>query len=144
MFQATVDPAVTLTPGFAHLSSVKRVRWHPHLAGSLATPYDEFHKARQAYRKFQDILRRPSHQLTFVFKPGDLFVWNNFHLLHGRERVIEEAGPRTSVGQTVPEQVVSEKYRSLRIKELKKVVNEDWLVHVPTVKLFDVAKMLGV
>ncbi|KAI1310639.1 hypothetical protein F5Y03DRAFT_403026 [Xylaria venustula] len=139
MFQATVEPAATLMPGFP--DQVKRIRWHPHLAGSLVTPFDDFDMARQAYQKYQEILRRPTHQLKVLFKPGDLYIWDNFRNLHGRESVISV--PRTSVGQTVPEQVVSERYRSLQIKRLKGLVDESWLVHVPTPKLYDMAKLLG-
>ncbi|KAI0968294.1 hypothetical protein F4678DRAFT_474788 [Xylaria arbuscula] len=124
MFQATVEPA------------------HLHLLGSLVTPFDDFDMARQAYQKYQEILRRPTHQLKVLFKPGDLYIWDNFRTLHGRESVTSV--PRTSVGQTVPLQVVSERYRSLQIKRLKRLVDESWLVHVPTPKLYDMAKLQGV
>jgi trimethyllysine dioxygenase len=137
MFQATIDPAVTMTPGFPN--HVKRVRWHPHLAGSLLAPFQDFIAARKAYQKFQEIARRPSHQLTLQFRPGDLYIWDNFHTLHGRERVIST--PRTSVGQTVSEQVVSERYRSLQIMRLKELIDEAWLVHVPTPQLYELAKL---
>ncbi|KAI0023749.1 hypothetical protein F4780DRAFT_20945 [Xylariomycetidae sp. FL0641] len=140
MFQATVEPAVTLEPGFPN--DVKRIRWHPHLAGSIVTDFDHFSKARAAYQKFQEILRRPSHQLTLIFRPGDLYIWNNFRTLHGRESVIST--PRTSVGQTVPEQVVSERYRSIQIRRLKALVGESWLVHVPNPQLYEMAKLLDV
>lgn len=139
MFQAVVEPAVTLTPGFG--DHVKRIRWHPHLSGSLVTPFEDFCKAREAYQKFQEIIRRPNFQLKIIFKPGDLYIWNNFQILHGREGLIST--PRTSVGQTVPEQVVSERYRSSQIKRLKSLVDENWLVHVPTHLLYDMARLLG-
>jgi trimethyllysine dioxygenase len=109
LYQATVDTAVTMEPGFP--SRIKRFRWHPHLAGSLLSPYDKFPDARYALRKFQEIMRRDTHLLKVMFKPGDLYIWDAFRLLHGRELVTKV--PRTSVGQTVPEQVVADKYRLL-------------------------------
>lgn len=139
MFQATVDPAVTVTPGFP--DQVKRVRWHPHLAGSLLAPFQDFIAARKAYETFQKIARRPSHQLTIHFQPGDLYIWDNFRTLHGRDSVIST--PRTSVGQTVSEQVISERYRSLQIRRLKGLIDEPWLVHVPIPQLYELARLLG-
>lgn len=90
--------------------------------------------------KFQEIVRRDTHQLKLVFKPGDIYVWDNFRLLHGRERVLED--PRTVVGQTVPEQVVQDRYRALLVDRLKEYVDEKWLVHVPMKQLREMLRLL--
>lgn len=137
LIQSTVDTAVTMQPGFPN--SIKRIRWHPHLTGSLLTPFDTYPRARLAHQKFQEIMRRPTHQLTALLKPGDLYLWDNFRILHGRERVLEV--PRTALGQTVPEQVLVDEYRAMNIKWLKDVVEEKWLVHVPDAQLHEMVKL---
>lgn len=42
---------------------------------------------------------------------------DNFRLLNGRERAIEE--PRTAAGQTVPEQVIGDRWRALSVERMK-------------------------
>ena len=139
LYQATVDTPITPQPGYP--DQIKRVRWHPNLTGALLAPYDEYEPARQAHQRFQEILRRDSHQLTLVLWPGDLYIWNNFRLLHGRERVVED--PRTGVGQTVPEQVVHDRYRALHVELLKQHVDEGWLVHMPMLQLREMLRLLS-
>jgi trimethyllysine dioxygenase len=131
MYNATCDTAIMSQPGFPN--KIKRFRWHPHLGGFLLAPYDKFQEANLAYRTFQEILRRPTHQLRVEFKPGDMYIWDNFRILHGREKVLTT--PRTSVGQTVPEQVVIDKHRELKVNKLKNVIHEKWLIHLPPSQL---------
>ena len=138
LYQATVDTAITMQPGSPN--EVKRVRWHPNLTGALLAPYEEYKNARLAHQKLQEIIRRDSHQLKRELNPGDLYVWDNFRLLHGRESVLEV--PRTGVGQTVPEQVVHDRYRALHIDLLKHHVDEGWLVHMPMPQLREMVKFL--
>ncbi|KUJ16667.1 Clavaminate synthase-like protein [Mollisia scopiformis] len=137
LYQATVDTAITMEPGMP--DHVKRFRWHPHLAGSLLSPYDTFAEARTAYRAFQEIMRRDTHQLNVLFKPGDLYIWDNFRILHGRERILTT--PRTVVGQTVPEQVVDDAYRVLKMRRLKGFMDEKWLVHTPLQQLEEMVRL---
>jgi trimethyllysine dioxygenase len=139
MYQATTDTAVTMYPGFS--GQVKRFRWHPHLTGSLLSRYDDFAEARLAHRTFQEIMCRDSHLFRFVFKPGDLYIWDNFRVLHGRERVT--GLPRTAVGQTVPEQVVADRYRVLKMSKLKDFIDERWLVHTPLQQLHEMVRLVG-
>ena len=96
LYQGTVDTPVTMYPG---TSRVKKVRWHPHLTGSLVTPFESFDASRLTHQKLDKILERDTHLLRVNLRPDDLYIWNNFTILHGRERVLEV--PRTSVGQTV-------------------------------------------
>ena len=131
LLQATVDTAITFQPGFP--DQIKRVRWHPNLTGSLLSLYEEYKAARLAHQTFQKIVRRDTHQLKLTLKPGDLYIWDNFRLMHGREMVMNV--PRTGVGQTVPESVVHDSYRALTVKMLKGHIEEDWLVHMPMPQL---------
>ena len=138
LYQAAVDTAVTMYPG---TSQVKRIRWHAHLTGSLVTQFDDFHTARASHQKLQQIMRRDTHQLKVLLKPGDLYIWNNFTILHGRERVLKV--PRTGVGQTVPEQVVADRYRALKIGQLRGLLDEKWLVHVPAPQLHHLVELFA-
>ena len=70
-------------------------------------------------------MRRDTHQLKLVLNAGDLYICENFRLLHGRDRVLEV--PRTGVGQIVPEQVVHGHYRVLQIDSLKQHIDEGWV-----------------
>lgn len=74
-----------------------------------------------------------THQLKLVLKPGVLYVWDDFRLLHGREMTMET--PRTGMGQTVPEQVVHDRYRALFTTRLKGRIDGEWLVHMPMPQL---------
>ncbi|KAI4625081.1 uncharacterized protein J4E87_004927 [Alternaria ethzedia] len=137
LYQATTDTAVTMHPGYP--DRVKRVRWHPNLTGYLCSPYADYKAHRLAHQKFEEIMRRPSHQLKIVLKPGDLYVWDNFRLMHGREKVLTT--PRTGVGQTVPENVVHDRYRALCVNMLKGHIDGDWLCHMPMQQLRELVKL---
>ncbi|KAI4283605.1 MAG: hypothetical protein L6R35_005109 [Caloplaca aegaea] len=130
LYQATVDTPVTMQPG---TDQFKRIRWHPNLTGSLLAPYDSYKEARLAHQRFQEILRRDTQQLKMQLNPGDLYIWDNFRLLHGREKVMDT--PRTGVGQTVPEHVVHDRYRALSAARLKTYLDGEWLVHMPMPQL---------
>ncbi len=137
-YSMTVDTAISMQPGTK--DEYKRVRWHPNFVGSLLCPYEEFVEARLAHQKFREIMRRPTHQLSLKLKAGDMFIWNNFKVLHGREKVFTT--PRTGVGQTVPEQVVHDRYRALCIGMLSGLVNDQWLVHLPMPQLREMVKLV--
>lgn len=136
LYQATVDTPITKYPN----GEFKRGRWHPNLTGSLLAPYDNYKNARLALQRFQEILRRDSHQLKRNLNAGDLYLWDNFRLLHGRERVLETL--RTGVGQTVPEQVVHDRWRALHVNVLKEFVDEGWLVHMPMMQLREMLRLV--
>jgi trimethyllysine dioxygenase len=107
-------------PGYP--DKIKRFKWHPHLTGSLQSSYDDLKEARAAHRTFQEIMSRDTHLFRLVMKPGDLFIWDNFRILHGRNRVLEV--PRTVVGQTVPEQVVVDQYRAVKMAKLRGFIED--------------------
>ena len=138
LFQATVDTPVKLRPGSDEI--IKRLRWHPNLTGYLLTSYDAYKTARLAHVKLQKIIRRDSHQLKIPFLQGDLYVWDNFRLLHGRERV--EEGSRIGVGQTVPEATVADQYRRLLTEKAVQHLDEKWLVHMPAAQLEELVALL--
>ena len=50
--------------------------------------------------------------------------------------------PRTSVGQTVPEQAVVDGWREMLTRRLLRVLEERWLVHVPLAQLYELDKIV--
>ena len=138
LYQATVDTPIAPLPGFPN--QIKRVRWNPNLTGALLAPYNEYKKARLAHQRFQETMRRETHQLKLVLKPGDLYIWDSFRLLHGLERVL--VVPQKGVGQTVPEQDVHDRYRALHVDFLKRYVGEGWLVHMPMPQLCEMVRLI--
>lgn len=138
VYQMTVDTTISMQPGTQ--DQYKRVRWHPNFIGSLLCDYEEYQEARLAQQRFREIMRRDTHQLKVHLKPGDMFIWDNFRVLHGREKVFRV--PRTGVGQTVPEQVVHDKYRALCIGMLDGVIEEQWLVHLPMPQLREMVMLV--
>ena len=130
------------SPPLDPLSNLKRIRWHPNLTGSLLAPYDTYRAARRAHQIFQSILQRPTHLLRMPLLPGDLYIWDNFRLLHGREAVVKV--PRTGVGQTVPEQVVHDRWRKLCCDVLMQeaAIDEGWLVHLPMRHLREMLRLV--
>lgn len=137
LYQGNVNSIMTSHP----VSKEVKFRWHPHLSGFLLSPHDEYAEARNAVRKFQQISRRESHELRVHFQPGDMYIWDNHRLLHGREQVLSE--PRTSVSLTVPEQAVLDSWRAMKIERLKEGgIEEKWLLHVPQRQLGELVQML--
>jgi trimethyllysine dioxygenase len=138
LYQTTVDTAVRMMPGYPE--KIKCIRWHPHLAGYLLNSYEDYEKARRAHCKFQEIVRRDSHQVKLKFNPGDMYIWDNFRLLHGREKIFST--PRMAVGQTVIEQVVNDQYRVKQMEFLNQFIGEHWLVQTPTWQLDNLIKLV--
>ncbi|MCJ1440057.1 MAG: hypothetical protein MMC23_000539 [Stictis urceolatum] len=132
------DTTVTMCPGSqAH---PKRVRWHPNLDGNLLCPFEDYKEARLAQVRFPEILRRDEYQLKVQLRPEDYYIWDNFKVLHGREKVLSE--PRTGVEQTVPEQVVKDRYKALCMRMLARKIGEEWLVHMPLGQLRELAELM--
>ena len=131
LYQTTVDCAVRRKPGYP--DQLKCIRWHPHLMGYLLTPFDEYETARKAQCKFEEIMYHESHMMRTRLVPGDMYLWDNFRILHGREKIFEI--PRTAVGQTVIEQVVSDQYRIVKMSWLTQYISENWLVQTLTSEL---------
>ncbi len=135
LIQANTDTAVTFVPGKPN--QVKRIKWHPHLIGWPCCSFADYEQVIAALQKFQSIMLRPEIKLEVTMNPGDMYIWNNFRILHGRQSVL--ATPRTSVGQTVPEEVVMDTLRNIKIAKIK-TLNDDWLAQIPTALLDELYK----
>lgn len=137
-YQAATSTVAIPTPGFPQ--QVNRFRWHPHLAGALLCPFAQFPEALRAHRAFQEIADRDTHQLRVRFVPGDMYLFDNHRVLHGRARVLKVS--RTSVGQSVPEQTVVDGWREMLTSRLMRVLEEKWLIHVPLAQLYELDKLV--
>jgi alpha-ketoglutarate-dependent taurine dioxygenase len=122
-------------------------RWHPHYVGSLLCDFDAFPAALAAHRAFQAISDRPAFQTKLPLRPGDMYLFDNHRVLHGRDCVVRE--PRTCVGQSVTEQVVLDGWRDLLVGRLLRagaggvmVMPERWLVHVPLMQLYEMDRIV--
>jgi alpha-ketoglutarate-dependent taurine dioxygenase len=138
-YQGTTPTAVISPPGFPY--RIHRFHWNPHQVGSLLCSFSEYPTALLAHRKFQEISSRETHLLKVRFKPGDMYLWSNHKVLHGREEVLKV--PRTGVGQTVPEQVVLDGWREMLIGRLLGALEEKWLVQVPLAQLYELDKIVN-
>ena len=125
LIQSNVDTPVTFYPG---TETIKRIKWPPHLMGWIHTHSDNYSKARAADQHFQQILMDPNSIYRYEFKAGQMFVWNNFRILHGRQKIVEF--PRTVIGQTVPEDIVQNRFREIQLSKIQ-TIPEPWLVHLP-------------
>ncbi len=68
------------------LDTIKHLRWHPNLTGSMLASYDNFKMVRLAHQKLQEIMQRDTHQLKMILQPGDLYIWDNFTLSMGASK----------------------------------------------------------
>lgn len=143
LYQETIETPAMM----GSRTSADRLRWHPHPhphhhhSASIVAPFEAYNdaRARQAFCTFQEIGRRATHLLQIALGPGDLYVWDNHRIVHGRDRILS-AAPRTSVG-AVPEQVVAEAYRAHQIGRLRHLMDEKWLIHVPQAQLDDMVAL---
>ncbi|KAI9775070.1 MAG: hypothetical protein M1839_001462 [Geoglossum umbratile] len=136
-YQAATSTTITTIPGLPN--HIHRFRWHPHIVGALLSPFSEFPIALLAHRKFQEIASRDTHQLKLSMKPGDMYLFDNCKVLHGRDRVLTV--PRTCIGHSVPEQVAVDRWREILTAKLMRVLKESWLVHVPLAQLYELDKI---
>jgi len=104
------------------------------------SPHDKCHEARAAIANSKEISRGESHELRVHFQPGDLYIWDNCWILHGGGQVLKE--PRTSVGQTMPEQAVVDDWRAMKINRLIEVMEEKWLRHVPQAQVNELIELM--
>lgn len=70
-----------------------------------------------------------------------MYLIDNHGVFHGRDRVISE--PRTSVGQSTPEQVVLDGCREALIGTPISFMEEKWLIHMPLMQLYEMDKIVN-
>jgi gamma-butyrobetaine dioxygenase len=77
----THAPVITLD----RMGAVSEIRWNAHIAASFDMPADMMPAYYGAYRKFMAMTRDAAYQITFKLAAGEMIVFDNRRVLHGRE-----------------------------------------------------------
>lgn len=86
----THAPVITLD----RAGKVSEIRWNAHIAATFDMPADIMPAYYRAYRAFMAMTRDPAYQLTFKLKAGEMIVFDNRRVLHGREAFDPSTGFR--------------------------------------------------
>ncbi|OYU34589.1 TauD/TfdA family dioxygenase [Novosphingobium sp. PASSN1] len=86
----THAPVITLSRSGA----VNEIRWNAHIAATFDMAPEVMPDYYRAYRTFMAMTRNPAYQLTFKLKAGEMIVFDNRRVLHGREAFDPASGFR--------------------------------------------------
>lgn len=104
------SPAIRLD----HNGKLEEIRYHTSLTSALDTGFDKMEALYDGLRAFTEILRRPEYELKFKLMPGEVMVFHNRRVLHGRAAFDPQSGPRKLRGCYVDCDQAWSKYRVLR------------------------------
>lgn len=74
--------------------SVSEICWNAHIAGVLDLPPEEIEPYYAAYRAFMALTRDPAWQITLKLASGEMAVFDNRRVLHGRAAFDPATGAR--------------------------------------------------
>lgn len=77
----THAPVITLD----RAGTVSEIRWNAHIAATFDMPAEIIPAYYRAYRTVMAMTRDPAYQITFKLKAGEMIVFDNRRVLHGRE-----------------------------------------------------------
>ncbi|XP_035824799.1 gamma-butyrobetaine dioxygenase [Aplysia californica] len=77
-----------------HLGEVIAVYWAPPFEGPLAVAAEDVENYYRAYEMFAKALAESAHMLRYRLQPGDLVIFNNLRILHGRDHFTLNGGMR--------------------------------------------------
>jgi len=80
--------------GLDRAGKVAEIRWNAHIAAPFDMAADIMPAYYRAYRAFMAMTRDPAYQLTFKLKAGEMIVFDNRRVLHGREAFDPSTGFR--------------------------------------------------
>jgi gamma-butyrobetaine dioxygenase len=83
-------PVINLT----HDGAVHEIKWNAHLAGVFDMPAEVMEDYYRAYRAFMALTRDASFHLTQKLKAGEMVVFDNRRVLHGRQAFDPATGRR--------------------------------------------------
>lgn len=86
----THAPVITLD----RAGKVSEIRWNAHIAATFDMSADIMPAYYRAYRAFMAMTRDPAYQITFKLKAGEMIVFDNRRVLHGRESFDPSTGFR--------------------------------------------------
>lgn len=77
-----------------HLGKVVEIRFNAHLAGVFDLPPEQMAPYYEAYRMFMNASRDPAYHHSFKLGAGEMVVFDNRRILHGRARFDPNTGYR--------------------------------------------------
>ena len=86
----THAPVITLD----RVGAVREIRWNAHIAATFDMPAEVMPAYYRAYRTFMAMTRDPAYQITFKLAAGEMIVFDNRRVLHGREAFDPSTGFR--------------------------------------------------
>jgi len=92
---------------------VTEVRFSIAVMGTLNVPGHLMKAVYSAHRTFATLLRDPRFEVRFRLKPGDMMVFDNRRILHGRTAFDASTGHRRLLGIYVDHDVVDSRIRVL-------------------------------
>ena len=75
------EPVISLDAA----GDVIEIRYNAHLAGVLEMPADIMPTHHHAYRAYMQELRNPKYRITSKLKAGEMVIFDNRRVLHGRD-----------------------------------------------------------
>lgn len=93
---------------------VNEINYNAHIAGTFMLPQDSMRAYYRAYRHFMQILRDPSLIICFKSAPGQMVVFDNRRVLHGRSAFNPQTGQRFLRGCYIDRGDLKSKIRSLQ------------------------------
>ncbi|RED53973.1 TauD/TfdA family dioxygenase [Aestuariispira insulae] len=76
----------------------REIRYHAALCAPFDLPHDLVEPVYAALRSFTQILRDPAHEIRLKMGPGDVIVFHNRRVLHGRSAFDPNSGRRKLQG----------------------------------------------
>lgn len=86
----TNAPVITLD----RTGNLSEIRWNAHIAATFDMAPELMPAYYRAYRAFMAMTRDPAYQITFKLKAGEMIVFDNRRVLHGREAFDPSTGFR--------------------------------------------------
>ncbi|NES21549.1 MAG: DUF971 domain-containing protein [Symploca sp. SIO3E6] len=83
---------------------VYQIRYNHNTRIPLEVAYDKIHDLLAAYRRFSQLLQDPEYNVEFLLTPGQIFVVNNWRVLHGRTGIWNPALKRIVLGAYLEEE----------------------------------------
>lgn len=83
----------------------------------LDLPFDEMERAYSVYRDFFSRMERPEYRFDHIIGQGDMVVWDNRRVVHGRDSVFgTNTKSRIITGGTFTEEDLLSKYRYFHVR----------------------------
>ncbi|MBT3331957.1 MAG: gamma-butyrobetaine dioxygenase, partial [Rhodospirillaceae bacterium] len=105
-----IAPVIELAPG----GGIRNIRFNPAVMTTADCAASKFREFQRAYRCFLRLTRRPDLQAETRMQPGEIAVFDNRRVLHGRRAFAAQSGRRHLQGAYVEWEDVDSRVRVLR------------------------------